>query len=66
MEDTLTKLGTAGLARYLTEPSIVASNPKVAESVFYVLWNATMSGLAKHVSEDLISKKIYSPKMIVC
>ena len=61
MEDTLTKLGTAGLARYLTEPTLVASNPEVAESVFYALRRATMSGLAKHVSEDLMGKKNYSP-----
>ena len=35
MEDTLTKLGTAGLARYLTDPALAVKNPGLAESVFY-------------------------------
>jgi len=37
MEDTLTKLGTAGLARYLTDTALVAKNPDLTESVFYAL-----------------------------
>ena len=61
MEDTLTKLGTAGLARYLTDPALAVKNPDLAESVFYALRRATMNGLAKHVSEDLINQKIYNP-----
>ena len=61
MEDTLTKLGTAGLARYLTDSALVAKNPDLAESVFYALRRATMNGLAKHVSEDLMNLKIYNP-----
>ena len=61
MEDTLTKLGTAGLARYLTDAGIVAKNSDLGESVFYPLRRATMNGLAKHVSEDLMHQKIYNP-----
>ena len=61
MEDTLTKLGTAGLARYLTDSAVVAKNPDLAESVFYALRRATMNGLAKHVSEDLINLQIFNP-----
>mgnify|MGYP003321225643 FL=1 len=57
----MTKLGTAGLARYLSDTTLVTQNPDLAESVFYALRRATMNGLAKHVSEDLITKKVYDP-----
>lgn len=61
MEDTLTKLGTVGLARYLSNRTTVLSNLKIAESVFYALRQATMAGVAKHVSEDLIQKGNCNP-----
>ena len=61
LEDTLTKLGTAGLARYLSDTRLVTQNPDLMESVFYALRRATMNGLTKHVSEDLITKKVYDP-----
>lgn len=61
MKDTLTKLGTAGLARYLIDSALVVNNPDLAESFFYAPMIATMAGLAKHVSKDLMNQKIYDP-----
>ena len=34
IEDTITKIGTAGLARYLTDLALVAKNLDLAEGVF--------------------------------
>ena len=64
MEDTQNKLGSAGLARYLTDPTLVKSHPDVAESVFYALRQATHDGLAKSLSQSLMNRGLHDPTML--
>ena len=61
LEDTLAKLGTGGLVRYISDTAVVKYNPDLVESAFYALQRANTVGLGKHVSKELMSKKIYNP-----
>ena len=54
-------MGRAGLSLFLTDPLTCKAKPELAERVFYALRSATMNGLARHVSQDLMNKKKHCP-----
>ena len=60
-ERSLNKLGTAGLARYLTDPQLGVTNPEVAEAVFYCLKNALHGGHSQHVATAMSDQADLDP-----
>ena len=61
IEDTLNTMGQAGLSAYLTDKTICQHQPEIATRVFYSLREATMNGIAKHVSQNLVDTKSFCP-----
>jgi len=60
-EKSMNKLGTAGLAQYLSDPQLTVVNPEVAEAVFYCLKNALHGGHSQHVATALSDKADLNP-----
>jgi len=60
-EKSMNKLGTAGLARFLSDANLVVDNPEMAEAVFYCLKNALHGGHSQHVATALSDKADLSP-----
>jgi len=60
-EKSMNKLGTAGLAWYLSDKQLVEGNPEVAEAVFYFLKNALHGGHSQHVATALSDQADLNP-----
>ena len=54
-------LGTAGLARFLTDASITRSDPEMAESVFNALHQSCYGVTAYTQSQELVDKHSLDP-----
>ena len=61
IEETLNTMGRVGLSMFLTSKAKCEAKPELAERIFHALCKATLNGLARHVSQNMLNMNNHCP-----